>query len=74
MLGRDAGGEPRYVGGMRGAVERDTMRYYLGIEAFLGALEAPRAQRTEKGRATGLRRPSATGASCTRWTSSSTSP
>jgi hypothetical protein len=30
---------------MRGVVERNTMRYYLAIEAFLGALsELPQAQ------------------------------
>jgi hypothetical protein len=47
-LDRPEGGEPRYVGGMRGVIERNTMRYYLAIEAFLGALGAPQAQRTEK--------------------------
>lgn len=36
------------VGGMRAAVERNTMRYYLAIEAFLGALSAPPAARVEK--------------------------
>ena len=41
-------GEPRYIGGMRGLVERNTMRYYLAIEAYLGALSAPPAQRVEK--------------------------
>ncbi len=29
------------VGGMRGAVERNTMRYYLAIEAYLSALSQP---------------------------------
>jgi len=43
-----ARGEPRPVGGMRGAVERNTMRYYLAIEAFLGALSAPPGSRVEK--------------------------
>ena len=33
---------------MRGAVERNTMRYYLAIEAFLGALSAPPGARVEK--------------------------
>jgi hypothetical protein len=41
-------GEPHPVGGMRGAVERNTMRYYLAIEAFLGALSAPPGARLEK--------------------------
>ncbi|WP_433705008.1 hypothetical protein [Paraburkholderia sacchari] len=33
--------EPQYIGGMRGLVERNTMRYYLAIEAYLGALSSP---------------------------------
>lgn len=33
-----------YVGGMRGAVERNTMRYYLAIEAYLASLNQPAAQ------------------------------
>jgi len=36
------------VGGMRGAVERNTMRYYLAIEAYFGALSSPPAARLEK--------------------------
>ena len=30
-----------YVGGMRGVAERNTMRYYLAIDAYLGALALP---------------------------------
>jgi hypothetical protein len=41
-----------YIGGMRGAIERNTMRYYLAIEAYLASLSAPepqqRAQRMER--------------------------
>ncbi|MOA39376.1 hypothetical protein D3C78_1611520 [compost metagenome] len=33
---------------MRAVVERNTMRYYLAIEAFLDALAAPPAQRQER--------------------------
>lgn len=33
-----------YVGGMRGAVERNTMRYYLAIEAYLTSLKQPSSQ------------------------------
>lgn len=33
-----------YVGGMRGAVERNTMRYYLAIEAYLASLDRPADQ------------------------------
>lgn len=35
-------------GGMRGVVERNTMRYYLAIEAYLGAQAAPPAARAER--------------------------
>lgn len=33
-----------YVGGMRGAVERNTMRYYLAVEAYLASLARPPEQ------------------------------
>jgi hypothetical protein len=38
-------GEPRYIGGVRGLVERNTMRYYLAIDAYLGTLASPPGQR-----------------------------
>lgn len=41
-------GPPGLVGGVRGVMERNTMRYYLAIEAFLGALAAPPQARFEK--------------------------
>ena len=45
VAGTQADGQPRYIGGMRGVVERNTMRYYLAIDAFLNALSAaPQAQ------------------------------
>ncbi len=34
-------GEGSYVGGMRGVAERNLMRYYLAIEAYLHSLAAP---------------------------------
>jgi hypothetical protein len=33
-----------YVSGMKGAVERNVMRYYLSIEAYLASLKQPTAQ------------------------------
>jgi hypothetical protein len=48
VTGKQAGGAPAYIGGMRGLVERNTMRYYLAIEAYLGALSAPPPARLEK--------------------------
>ncbi|HET9470124.1 MAG TPA: hypothetical protein VFO24_03405 [Usitatibacter sp.] len=44
---RDAGGKPVYVGGMRGVMERNTMRYFLAIDAYLDSLSAPAASRIE---------------------------
>ena len=46
--GADSDGQPRYVRGMRGAIERNAMRYYLAIEAYLGALSVPATQQAEK--------------------------
>jgi hypothetical protein len=48
VTGRDSDGNPQYVGGMLGATERNTMRYFLAIDAFLGSLAAPESQRLEK--------------------------
>ena len=38
----------RYVGGMRGAVERNTMRYYLAIEAYMASLQSPQSEQVNK--------------------------
>jgi hypothetical protein len=32
--GKEADGEPKYLGGVRGLIERNTMRYYLAIESY----------------------------------------
>ena len=48
VVGRDANGRPQYIGGVRGAVERNAMRYYLAIDAFLDSLTAPPAQQVER--------------------------
>jgi hypothetical protein len=48
IVGRKADGQPIYRGGMRGVIERNTMRYYLAIEAYLGALSVPAPERLEK--------------------------
>ncbi len=48
VTGTQADGQPLHIGGTRGVVERNTMRYYLAIEAFLGALSAPPQARLEK--------------------------
>lgn len=37
-----------YIGGLRGAVERTAMRYYLAIEAYLAELATPEDRRFER--------------------------
>lgn len=46
--GKDANGQPLYIGGMRGAVERNAMRYYLAVDAHLASLAVPAEQRLDK--------------------------
>ena len=48
ITGKQADGSPRYVDGVRGVIERNTMRYYLAIDAYLGGLSAPPVQQFEK--------------------------
>jgi hypothetical protein len=48
VAGKQGDGQPLYIGGMRGVAERNTMRYYLAIEAFLGALSVPPQARLDK--------------------------
>ena len=46
--GKAADGQPHYIGGMRGLVERNTMRYYLAISAFLDTASLPVAQQVDQ--------------------------
>jgi hypothetical protein len=48
IVGRKPDGGPIYTGGTRGVVERNTMRYYLAIEAYLAALREPPEEQLEK--------------------------
>lgn len=43
--GRSQAGKADYVGGLRGVLERNTMRYYLGIETYLASAAQPAAHR-----------------------------
>ena len=45
---RDDDDPPRLVRGIRGALERNTMRYYLAFEAYLHTLDSPAPQRFEQ--------------------------
>jgi hypothetical protein len=48
VSGKDGNGQPIYTGGMRGAIERNAMRYYLAIDAHLASLQAPPDQQLDK--------------------------
>jgi hypothetical protein len=48
VTGKGDDGKPVYIDGVRGVVERNTMRYYLAIESYLGAVSAAPAERDEK--------------------------
>ena len=48
VIGADGDGNPVYVGGLRGAVEGNVLRYYLTILAYMDSLEIPVEQRFEK--------------------------
>jgi len=48
VVGTQSDGKPRHIGGLRGVVERNSMRYYLAIEAFLGAISVSPPARFEK--------------------------
>jgi hypothetical protein len=48
VVSEESDGQPTYIRGMRGIVERNTMRYYLAIEAYLGALSGSPKARVEK--------------------------
>ncbi len=44
---QDEDDPPRLVSGIRDALERNTMRYYLAVDAYLHALDSPASQRFE---------------------------
>jgi hypothetical protein len=46
--GKQSSGQPEYIRGMRGVAERNTMRYYLAIDAYLDALAKPPSMRIQK--------------------------
>ncbi len=48
ITGKHTDGQPIYIQGIRGVVERNTMRYYLAIDAYLAALTAPADHQLEK--------------------------
>jgi hypothetical protein len=48
VMGRDGDGRPQYVKGMQGIAERNTMRYFLAVDAYLDTLDVPPAQQAEQ--------------------------
>ena len=48
ITGQASDGRPVYMGNVRGVVERNTMRYYLAVEAYLSALKLPPAEQSER--------------------------
>lgn len=47
VIGHDREGRPEYVGGVRGIVERNAMRYYLAVQAHLDVTALPKTERFE---------------------------
>lgn len=48
VVGADADGNPIYVDGVEGLIERNSVRYQLAIQAYLDTLEVPETQRFER--------------------------
>lgn len=48
IVNRQPNGEPVYIRSMLGLVERNTMRYYLAIDAYLNAHSLPAAKQMER--------------------------
>jgi hypothetical protein len=48
VVGRSAEGQPVYVGDMRGVIERNTMRYYLAIDAYLATYHLQGPEQLER--------------------------
>jgi hypothetical protein len=48
VVGTDAEGNPQYIDGLRGAVERNAMRLYLAIDAYLDVVDEAPGNRRER--------------------------
>ena len=48
ILGSKADGKPVYQGGVLGLLERNTMRYFLAIDAYLAAYPLPAGEQVER--------------------------
>ena len=48
VIGTQPDGRPTYIGGTRGVIERNTMRYFLAVEAYLATLSVPAPQQLDQ--------------------------
>jgi hypothetical protein len=48
VVGKTPDGAPEYIRGLRGLVERNAMRYFLTLDAYLDGLSVPQAEREDK--------------------------
>ena len=48
VTGKTPNGEPDYIRGLRGLMERNAMRYFLTLDAYLAGLDVPPPERAEK--------------------------
>jgi hypothetical protein len=48
IVGRSADGQVIRAGGLRGVLERNTMRYYLAVEAYLATYRLPASQKIQR--------------------------
>jgi hypothetical protein len=48
VVATDADGKPVYVNDLRGALERNAMRFYLAIDAYLNAMAAPPEEQPDR--------------------------
>lgn len=44
----DGAGKYHYIAGVRGSIERNTVRYYLAVETYIDTLNTPQARRFEQ--------------------------
>jgi hypothetical protein len=48
VTGKDEQGKPVYVGGMQGVAERNVMRYFLAVDAYLDTAQSPPGELVER--------------------------
>jgi hypothetical protein len=48
IVATDKKGNPLYLGGVRGSVERNAVRYYFALQTYMDSLKLPSEQRFEK--------------------------